>query len=526
MTDVFLSYRRESGTEFCSFLSQTLKQEGYSVFFDFDSLRQGPFDEQIDQAIAECSYLLAVLGPKDLDRCLADPEHDWILHEVGLAQEHGKIVIPIAIKQNFRFPDHPENEVLRQLSREHVCDLSGPNAAELIHTRLFDFMQDSPASRLREEYLRGLLKPEYQAWEIQTLQSIYDDFPLLQAFGKTYSVTVLEGSEEIKYPFHQLTRSSYLKEKSDPLPYQDSELYGDFRKIVGPNIHFPNLYGFTNEGLLLDDSGRVEGFCARPRTYKETVYTSHILHYELWRAFQRLGKDRPASLEDLPLRSKIHAGLSNREVLLTGKNRSCLCDVCVATVAYDEIADEYAIAVATRSQNVACNPGYLSIVPSGGFELYELETKQDDLNIRSNFKICSALFREYIEELFGDEAFEQPTGDDDLRRLYRNEHIKALRKGIGQTYFFEFLGVTLDLTCLRPTFAFLLRIDDPEFMYSNQIKTNSENQDIDFVTLSEFEDKVKLYDSASPLMPESAGVYDLLKKNRLFREICPGQTEA
>ena len=86
--------------------------------------------------------------------------------------------------------------------------------------------------------------------------------------------------------------------------------------------------------------------------------------------------------------------------------------------------------------------------------------------------------------------------------------------------------MTLDLTCLRPTFAFLLRIDDPEFMYSNQIKTNSENQDIDFVTLSEFEDKVKLYDSASPLMPESAGVYDLLKKNRLFREICPGQTEA
>ena len=47
------------------------------------------------------------------------------------------------------------------------------------------------------------------------------------------------------------------------------------------------------------------------------------------------------------------------------------------------------------------------------------------------------------------------------------------------------------------------------------------HQNIDFVTLSEFEDKVKAYDRISPLMPESAGVYGLLKENPLFQEIYP-----
>ena len=519
MTDVFLSYRRETGSEFCSFLSLVLKQEGYDVFFDHTSMRQGPFDTQIDNAIAECTFLLAVLAPRDLDRCVSDPEHDWILHEVGLAQSLGKIVIPVVFKAGFQFPDDAGIEVLKELSRETLCDLSGPDAATLIRTRLFEFMQDSPASRVRDEYNCGLLQESYQEWELQTLQTIYSDFPFIHMAGKTYPVTVIEGSDKVQYPFPDLTRPENLMERTAPVAYQESDLYRDFRKIVGPNIHFPDLYGFANEGLLLDASGKIEGFRARPRTYKETVYTSHILHYELWRAFQRLGKDHPATLDDLPLRKRIHAGQTNQEVLLSGKNRSCLCDVSIATVAYDSIEDDYDIAIATRSTHVACHPGYLSIVPSGGFELYELETKQDNYNISSNFKIISALFREYIEELFGDTAFEQPTGDDDLRRLYRNEHIKALRKGMGSTYFFEFLGVTFDLTSLRPTFAFLLRIDDPDFLYDNQIRKNSENSDLRFVSLSRFEDAVRESRRTSPLMPESAGVYGLLKQSPLFREI-------
>ena len=104
MFDVFLSYRRESGTEFCSFIYESLTGDGYNVFFDFNSIRQGTFDTQIDDAIAECSFVLVMLAPNDLDRCLEDPEGDWVLHEIDVAMQCGKIVIPVAIRKGFPSP--------------------------------------------------------------------------------------------------------------------------------------------------------------------------------------------------------------------------------------------------------------------------------------------------------------------------------------------------------------------------------------------------------------------------------------
>ncbi len=209
----------------------------------------------------------------------------------------------------------------------------------------------------------------------------------------------------------------------------------------------------------------------------------------------------------------IHKDADPRDVMLSGCNRSSLADVSIAILAYDEIEGDYDIAVATRTHNVTCYPGYLSIVPSGGFELYELETKQNDWIIKKNFSIIAALYREYIEEIFGDEDFSKPTGNDDLKRLYRNEHIKALRKGIGKTYFFEFLGVEMDLISLRPTFSFVLRIDDPDFLYSNEIKKNEENEDIRFISLSVFEEIALNCSEHDP---------ELLKNNHLFNEVKSG----
>ena len=82
MYDVFLSYRHDTGSEFCSFLYDLLTQEGYDVFFDADSIRQGDFTKIIDDSIQECSFLLVVLASHDLDRCLINPSKDWILHVV------------------------------------------------------------------------------------------------------------------------------------------------------------------------------------------------------------------------------------------------------------------------------------------------------------------------------------------------------------------------------------------------------------------------------------------------------------
>lgn len=524
LVKVFLSYRRGTGTEFCSFVRDMFAEEGYSVFFDVHSLRQGPFDEQIFRAIEDCTVFLLILAPHDLDKCLQDVETDWILKEVGKAMECGKPVIPVAIKPGFSFPDPCGNAILDFLRRQEVCDVSGPNAATLVKTRLFEFMKETKPSVLRREYLQGVLEKDYLEWETRTLQAIYGDCDLLSLLGRRYPGVVYPGSPDVRYDFGKLNESGNLLGVEDPLEYRDFPLYPDFSKIVSPAIHFPDLYGYANQGMILDAEGRVEGFKARPRTYNETVYTSHILRYELWRTYRQLGKNRMATLADLPARRRIHAGQSSPEaVLLSGCNRSSLCGICMAVLAYDEIEGDYGIAIATRSTRVLSYPGYLSIVPSGGFELYELESRQDSINIRQNFRMVAALYREYVEELFGNAAFDQATGDDDLRRLLRNDHIRQLREQMGISYFFEFLGVTFDLTSLRPMFCFALKIDDPRFLYGNDIRKNQENTELRFASLGQLEATIQENADTVPLMTESAGLYALLKRNHLFAEASDGQ---
>jgi hypothetical protein len=520
MIDVFLSYRRESGAEFCSLLQYFLKLEGYEVFFD-RNLEQGAYDDQLVKAITECTYLLVLLAPHDLDRCVSDPENDWILREIALARKYGKIVIPVPFRPGFSFPADTGNDTLEYLSRQEMCDISGPDAVDLIRTKLTRFMKNSPVVKQREEFFTGITQKEYLAWEIETLSNIYHDCPLVDEFGHKHPVVAFEGSDEVVFPFSALNQPENLLEKTAELDFRNTPYYHDFQRIIGPNIHYPDLYGFTNVGMLFDAKGRVNGFRAQPRTYKETVYTGHILHYELWRTYRELQGKRPAVLDDMPIRKSIHQGHSNRDVLISGCNRSSLCDVCIAVVAYDEDDDCYNLAIATRSANVTCYPGYLSFVPAGGFELFELERNQDDDNVRKNFQMLSALYREYIEELFGDEEFEKPTGDDDLRRLKKNDYVKALRKNIGKSYFFEFLGVALDVVSLRPTFSFILRIDDTAFMNDYQIRKNQENINIRFEPIADFDAFVRRKetdDPASPIMPESAGIYHMLKNNHLYRE--------
>ena len=520
MIDVFLSYRKETGSELAGILKESLEEDGYSVFFDEDSLRQGDFENKIDNAIKESSFVLVLLTPRDLDRCFDFPDDDWIVHEVGMGMENGKIVIPVQIMGTFVFPDKcKEIPALEFLTRQNLCKVSGPNFANLIKTELYDFMQDSPVKRIRDEYNSGIKQKEYLDWEIDTLRGIYSDIDFVSVFDRAFPVATYEGSEVVKYPFEQLNKRDNLYEIEDPIDYKDSPFYDEFKKVVGPNIHFPDLYGFTNVGIIFDDDDKVVGFKAKPRTYKETVYSGHILHYELWKAYQKTEGRRLATLDDLPMRKKIHGERTSQEVLTSGCDRSSLCDVVIAVLAYDEIENDYDIALATRSLNVACYPGYLSIVPSGGFELYELEDKQNSIVIKQNFKVIAALYREYIEELFGDTEFDQATGNDDMKRLYRNQHVKDLKEGINKGKFLlEFLGVVIDLLSLRPTLSFVLRIDDPEFLFSNEIKKNDENVDIRFVSLCNLEDVVKesFEKNQSPLMAESAGVYSLLKKNHLY----------
>lgn len=92
--DVFISYRRETGRDTARTLQQALKARGYSVFFDYDSLRDGIFNQAIYKAIENCRVFVAFLSKGSLDRCSATD--DWVRTELEHALQKGKKIVPIA----------------------------------------------------------------------------------------------------------------------------------------------------------------------------------------------------------------------------------------------------------------------------------------------------------------------------------------------------------------------------------------------------------------------------------------------
>ena len=100
---VFVSYRRATGENLAQLLAYRLKEDGYSVFLDVESLRSGKFNTQLFSVIEECQDFLLVLSEKALDRC-SDPK-DWVRLEIEHALKSRKNIVPV-LGRGFVFPSN------------------------------------------------------------------------------------------------------------------------------------------------------------------------------------------------------------------------------------------------------------------------------------------------------------------------------------------------------------------------------------------------------------------------------------
>ena len=73
---IFISYRRDGGDVTAKLICEALKNRGFSVFYDFDSLLGGYFDSRILDAIENCNDFVLVLPPNSLNRCVN--KDDWV----------------------------------------------------------------------------------------------------------------------------------------------------------------------------------------------------------------------------------------------------------------------------------------------------------------------------------------------------------------------------------------------------------------------------------------------------------------
>jgi hypothetical protein len=98
--DVFISYRRSTGSHLASMLRLLLRLRGFRVFLDVDDLNEGFFDEKLLDTIKNTPNTVVVLSANALDRC-QDPG-DWVRREISAAIRNQCNVVPIM--DQFEFP--------------------------------------------------------------------------------------------------------------------------------------------------------------------------------------------------------------------------------------------------------------------------------------------------------------------------------------------------------------------------------------------------------------------------------------
>lgn len=161
-----MNYRRDPGRDFARTLQQAFKARGYSVFFDYDSLQDGKFNEEIYSAIENCDVFIATYSRGSLDRC--KNSGDWVRVEIEHALKHGKKVIPLApteVYYGWSFPrDLPSS----------LATLPNIQTTEIHTGKYFD---DSVDHCIHERFPKGMVHSSAQQSEAdaQEAERLFQD---------------------------------------------------------------------------------------------------------------------------------------------------------------------------------------------------------------------------------------------------------------------------------------------------------------------------------------------------------------
>lgn len=140
--EVFISYRRKTGSLLARMLYYALKSWGVNAFFDYNSIRSGMFNEAIYDAIEKADCFILLLTSDALTPCV-DNENDWVRKEIEYAIANNKLIIPV-MPSDFKvqevmpdvLPDRMEKALRNlQVSRVDMEDLFAESMFKIIANR-------------------------------------------------------------------------------------------------------------------------------------------------------------------------------------------------------------------------------------------------------------------------------------------------------------------------------------------------------------------------------------------------------
>jgi len=120
--DVFLSYRRQGGSQLAQLLKIYLEAAGLVVFMDTDTLGRGDFVENLKDCLRSSRNVVSICTKGALDRC-CDPVEgpgDFVRIELALAREGGINVVPVFHEFNFEIRDKLPAETRHAIGQNGV----------------------------------------------------------------------------------------------------------------------------------------------------------------------------------------------------------------------------------------------------------------------------------------------------------------------------------------------------------------------------------------------------------------------
>ena len=407
---------------------------------------------------------------------------------------------------------------------------------------------------INDDFDATLKDADFKAFKQEILENYYGKDSFTEVNGRTFPAFCFKSAKKVcvrsdirKYDC--LSNPNELNARFDKREHQNyrQRYYLLYSQIVKQKVVAGDRPGFMLDRLKCDKDGNIESFQVYLGTYAENIYTSHVLEYELYLAYKKFkGKDFDWNKirKFMKTRNEIHRSIlpyrelktpeETKEFLKSGTGRHSLLSVQMLVLMKEKVKSEneeikkekYKIFLIQRSETVAIAPGYYQFVPSGGFEVFnDCPQGYCEEGIRDNLSAGCAVFREYLEEIFGEKDFEGEGQGNVNEILMNNPHIIEINRMLAdRTAQFEFLGSVVDLTVLRHELSFALVIDDPAYV-KKMFPGNTEATGYQFVNdvyLDNFEDRTDIWDN---LHWSSAAMWKLFTESDLYKKLKPNSEQ-
>ena len=149
--DIFISYRRKGGIKDARLVDEKLRNSGYSVSFDIDTLGRGKFTDTLKTRLKDCKDFIVIFEPTYYEKFYDEngnvqPEdvlnEDWCYLELKNALLMNKNIIPL-VQKDFIFSNNLPKDV-KEIAEMNSIQLTEKEFKEIFEHKVKSYLISKP----------------------------------------------------------------------------------------------------------------------------------------------------------------------------------------------------------------------------------------------------------------------------------------------------------------------------------------------------------------------------------------------